>query len=83
MHFSHQLIGEIVEVGACGYVLKSDADRELVAAVQTVANRGSYFTSKADNTLGAPHSMPASSAFEEADNATRARNSAAFGSGEV
>src|SRR5580704_3921836 len=43
MHFSDQLIGEIVEAGACGYVLKSDADRELVAAVQTVANRGSYF----------------------------------------
>ena len=65
IHFSDQLIGEIVEAGACGYVLKSDADRELVAAVQTVANGGSYFTSKATNTLRAPHSMPASSAFEK------------------
>jgi len=39
MHFSDQLIGEIVEAGACGYILKSDADRELVAAVQTVGHR--------------------------------------------
>jgi DNA-binding NarL/FixJ family response regulator len=39
MHFSDQLIGEIVEAGACGYILKSDADRELVAAVQNGGHR--------------------------------------------
>jgi DNA-binding NarL/FixJ family response regulator len=64
MHFSDQLIGEIVEAGACGYILKSDADRELVAAVQTVAAGGSYFTPEAANTLRGPHTMPASSAFQ-------------------
>jgi DNA-binding NarL/FixJ family response regulator len=64
MHFSDQLIGEIVGAGACGYILKSDADRELVAAVETVASGGSYFTPEAANTLRGPHGMPASSAFE-------------------
>ena len=64
MHFSDQLIGEIVEAGACGYILKSDADRELVAAVQTVATGSSYFTPEAANTLRAPNTMPASSAFQ-------------------
>ena len=65
MHFSDQLIGEIVEAGACGYILKSDADRELVAAVQTVATGGSYFTSEAADALLGPHSLPASSALKK------------------
>ncbi len=64
MHFSDQLIGEIVEAGARGYILKSDANRELVAAVRTVATGGSYFTSEAANTLRGSHSMPDSSAFK-------------------
>ena len=64
MHFSDQLIEEIVEAGARGYILKSDANRELVAAVRTVATGGSYFTSEAANTLRGSHSMPDSSAFK-------------------
>ncbi len=64
MHFSDQLIGEIVEAGARGYILKLDANRELVAAVRTVATGGSYFTSEAANTLRGSHSMPDSSAFK-------------------
>jgi DNA-binding NarL/FixJ family response regulator len=63
MHFSDQLVRDIVEAGAQGYVMKSDADRELVAAVQTIANGGSYFTSVAANTLAGPHDRPALSAF--------------------
>jgi DNA-binding NarL/FixJ family response regulator len=65
MHFSDQLIRDIVEAGARGYVIKSDADRELVIAVQTVANGGSYFTSEAANTLVGPHSMPSASALKK------------------
>jgi DNA-binding NarL/FixJ family response regulator len=63
MHFSDQLVRDIVEAGAQGCVMKSDADRELVAAVQTIANGGSYFTSVAANTLAGPHDRPATSAF--------------------
>jgi DNA-binding NarL/FixJ family response regulator len=63
MHFSDQLVRDIVEAGAQGYVMKSDADRELVAAVQTIANGGSYFTSVAANTLAGPHDRPSPSAF--------------------
>jgi DNA-binding NarL/FixJ family response regulator len=64
MHSSDKLIGEIVKAGACGYITKSDAARDLVAAVKAVVNGGSYFTSEAANTLVGPHAMPASSAFE-------------------
>jgi DNA-binding NarL/FixJ family response regulator len=65
MHFSDQLIRDITEAGAQGYVLKSDADRELVAAVRAVANGGSYFTSKAANTVIGPHHIPDPSSFRK------------------
>jgi DNA-binding NarL/FixJ family response regulator len=54
MHFSHQL----VEAGARGYIIKSDAETELVSAVEAVANGGSYFTSAATDNLLRPHTMP-------------------------
>jgi DNA-binding NarL/FixJ family response regulator len=57
MHFSDQLVRDIVEAGARGYVMKSDADRELVAAVRTIAKGGSYFTAAA-NTLADPRGKP-------------------------
>jgi DNA-binding NarL/FixJ family response regulator len=62
MHFSDQLVQDIVEAGARGYVMKSDADRELVAAVRTIAKGGSYFTAAAANTLAGPYSKPDASA---------------------
>jgi DNA-binding NarL/FixJ family response regulator len=46
MHDSEQLIREVLEAGARGYVLKSDAGRELVTAVETVREHKPYFTSR-------------------------------------
>jgi DNA-binding NarL/FixJ family response regulator len=51
MHFSDQLVREVVEAGARGYILKSDADRELVAAVDSIANRRTFFTPRASEML--------------------------------
>jgi DNA-binding NarL/FixJ family response regulator len=47
MHYSDQLVREVVEAGASAYVLKSDADRDLLIAVETVANHRSFFTAGA------------------------------------
>jgi DNA-binding NarL/FixJ family response regulator len=47
LHFSDQLVREVVDVGAHGYILKSDADKDLVKAVEALANRRSFFTSGA------------------------------------
>jgi DNA-binding NarL/FixJ family response regulator len=47
MHYSDQLIREIVEAGASGYVLKSDSDRDLLAAIDALARHKQFFTSKA------------------------------------
>jgi DNA-binding NarL/FixJ family response regulator len=46
LHFSVQLVREIVKLGARGYVMKSDADRDLVNAVSAVAVGKTYFTAQ-------------------------------------
>jgi len=43
-HNSDQLIREIVDMGVRGYILKSDSDRDLVIAVETLANHKPFFT---------------------------------------
>jgi DNA-binding NarL/FixJ family response regulator len=47
MHYSDQLIREIVHSGARGYVLKSDPDHDLLTAVETLARHKPFFTSQA------------------------------------
>jgi DNA-binding NarL/FixJ family response regulator len=44
-HESEQLVREVLSVGAQGYVLKSDAGRTLVAALQSLLEGRSFFTS--------------------------------------
>lgn len=51
LHFSDQLVREIVESGVRAYIMKSDADRDLVAAVEALSNRRSFFTSRAADML--------------------------------
>jgi len=46
VHFSDQLVRDIVDAGAKSYILKSDAERDLVIAVEAVANHRSYFTTQ-------------------------------------
>jgi DNA-binding NarL/FixJ family response regulator len=51
MHFSDQLVREVVDSGARGYILKSDADKELVTAVEAISNRRTFFTPRASEML--------------------------------
>jgi DNA-binding NarL/FixJ family response regulator len=46
MHDSEQVVREVVSAGAQGYVLKSDAGRDLVAAIQALRLHRPYFTSR-------------------------------------
>jgi DNA-binding NarL/FixJ family response regulator len=46
MHESDPLIREVLDAGAQGYILKSDASRDLVAAVDALRRNKTYFTSK-------------------------------------
>jgi DNA-binding NarL/FixJ family response regulator len=51
LHFSDQLVREMVEAGARAYIMKSDADKDLVSAVEALANHRSFFTSRAADLL--------------------------------
>jgi DNA-binding NarL/FixJ family response regulator len=44
IHASEQLVHDVVAAGARGYVLKSDAGRDLVAAIEALAHRKPFFT---------------------------------------
>jgi DNA-binding NarL/FixJ family response regulator len=45
-HESEQLIREVLDAGAMGYVLKSDAGRVLVQAIEALLDERPFFTSK-------------------------------------
>src|SRR5665213_1312905 len=47
MHYSDQLIRDILKAGVHGYILKSDSDRDLIAALEKLANHKTFFTAKA------------------------------------
>jgi len=46
VHESEKLVQEILNIGAHGYILKSDAGRELAAAVQALSRQETFFTSR-------------------------------------
>lgn len=46
MHESQQVVRDVLDAGALGYVLKSDAGRDLVAAVDALRQHRTFFTSK-------------------------------------
>ena len=51
VHYSDQLIREIVEVGVRGYIVKADSDRDLIIAVETIASHKPFFTSCATEVI--------------------------------
>jgi DNA-binding NarL/FixJ family response regulator len=46
MHDSEEIIREVLMAGARGFVLKTDADRDLVDAVEAVAKHRQFFTTR-------------------------------------
>jgi DNA-binding NarL/FixJ family response regulator len=51
MHETEQLIREVLSAGARGYVLKSDAGRHLVSAVEALSHHKPFFTAKVSEAL--------------------------------
>ena len=51
MHGSEPLIRELLEAGARGYLLKSDARRFLITAVETLARHQPFFTGRVSEAL--------------------------------
>jgi DNA-binding NarL/FixJ family response regulator len=56
-HYSDQLIREIVNAGIRGYILKSDSDRDLAIAVETLATHKPFFTRYATEMIHSTFSL--------------------------
>lgn len=54
MHESDVLLRESVEAGAKGYLLKEDADSDLLAAVEALCRHSRYYSPKISDSLPAP-----------------------------
>jgi DNA-binding NarL/FixJ family response regulator len=51
VYHSDQLIREILEAGIRAYVMKSDSDRDLIIAVETLAKHKPFFTPSATEVI--------------------------------
>jgi DNA-binding NarL/FixJ family response regulator len=51
MSDSEQLVREVLAAGARGFVLKSDASKDLIAAVEALAHHRTFFTSRIQDIL--------------------------------
>lgn len=51
MHESEQVVREVLDSGARGYVLKSDAGRDLISAVNALSHRRAFFSSRVSEML--------------------------------
>ena len=60
VHYSDQLIKDILDVGVRGFVVKSDSDRDLIIALETLANHKPFFTSMATGVMLTNFLLPAS-----------------------
>lgn len=49
VHESDQVVREVLQAGARGYVLKSDAGKDLVTAIESLSEQRPFFTAKVSN----------------------------------
>lgn len=58
MHESDDLVQQVVAAGARGYILKDDADRILLAAVDALRQHRPYFSTRVSDPTAAPGETP-------------------------
>jgi DNA-binding NarL/FixJ family response regulator len=71
MHDSEQIIREVLAAGARGYILKSDAARELVAGIESLLQGRPFFTSRVSELLLSGYLRQDQPAQENVDAATK------------
>lgn len=78
MHESEQLIREVLDAGARGYMLKSDAGKDLIAAIESLRMHKPYFTTRVSEMvltgfLNGPSRTPEADALNHSRLTTRER----------
>jgi DNA-binding NarL/FixJ family response regulator len=58
VHDSEDVIRNVIDSGALGYVLKSDAAQELIAAVEAIRSNQTFFTPKTAHVILERHLKP-------------------------
>lgn len=58
MHESDDLVQQVVQAGAHGYILKDDADRVLLAAVDSLSHHNPYFSTRVNALADSPPTAP-------------------------
>jgi DNA-binding NarL/FixJ family response regulator len=58
LHFSDQLVNEIVEADVRGYITKSDSDRDLIAAIEAISRHKPFFTTCATEVILSEVNVP-------------------------
>lgn len=58
MHESDDLVQQVVQAGARGYILKDDADRVLLAAVDSLSHHNPYFSTRVNALADSPPTTP-------------------------
>ena len=71
MHESEQLVGEVLAAGARGYILKTDALRLLVAAIESLAQHKPFFTGTASEVVLGGYLRPGQPVRAESRNLPR------------
>lgn len=69
MHESEKLVEEALEMGAHGFLLKSDAGRQLIAAVETILKGRRFVSSKLAKAMVSP--LPEAASFSPEATLTR------------
>lgn len=67
VHESEQLVHDVLKAGARGYILKSDAGRDLVAAINAIRQGKTFFTSKVARIVAGAQAKPDSSAADDVE----------------
>lgn len=71
LHDSEQIVQEVLNAGARGFLLKSDAARDLVTAVEALRNNKIYFTPKVASMVLEGYLQPRSIAEASTDGSPR------------
>lgn len=66
MHDSDSLIQEVLGAGALGYVVKDDADRNLISAVDSLSKRKPYLSSRVSDAATIGGAQPGAGGSEKA-----------------